>query len=481
MAVVPQLINIGSVANDGTGDRPRPMAIKYNNTVLALAAAINAGITGAAITSGRLVITKADGSSIDVGLVGGSGGTATVAGNTLVQLPALTAAASTLLAGSDTVGNLGGLTLSSLLAWVVSQAPDIAASPQVSAVLTGDLLPLIRNGSIVLVPATATMATAPSNGGSTTTPTVATTFGVTASPASVVVGSAVMFYITPGSGGWPNGEVVTPSVNGVSGTFDQATKTGVGTNTVTFVFTPSTAGTATLSASANGMNLSGSPAQVTVTAAATSQYAVLASAGGTQQYETANPIQGSASLKATSGVTASSTIVVAASPDAGSNGDASQGYANVGFYFRSADTNAFGGSGEFLTFGPSGRNFGMALTGKSIQGRYSSSVPASVNIRDGLKHWISVYLYANGNKMSWGMFVDGTLVAREDSVSAFNYWQNGNQPFTLIEGNLTPGDVIDSVTITNSGDASVVPSGEPTRGSATNVIWLFNLQSGIGS
>ena len=107
--------------------------------------------------------------------------------------------------------------------------------------------------------------TLPGGGGATAT---AYTTGLSSSSGSV--GSAVVMTFTPSEGGWPGGEVITPTVSGVAGTFAPATINASGSGAVTCAFTPSAAGTASLSSTAAPALTNATGAQsYTVSSAAT--------------------------------------------------------------------------------------------------------------------------------------------------------------------------------------------------------------------
>ena len=92
----------------------------------------------------------------------------------------------------------------------------------------------------------------------------ASRFSLACSASSGSPGAPVTLTVTPTSGPWPSGEVITPAVAGLSGSFDNASLVGSGTAPVVFTFAPSGSGTGTLSASAPGMTNSSGPQSYTV-------------------------------------------------------------------------------------------------------------------------------------------------------------------------------------------------------------------------
>lgn len=248
-----QLVNTGNTANDGTGDSPRSGALKINGNAATIQAFLNALGALAHLSPGTGLVVEQD-------------GTVTVDGLLVSQIATQTPLnGATRLVGADSADNLLNPTLTALQVWITSQATNLTTATAVSSSISGDQVLVVRNGAVVLLPTSALGSGTSSGGG--TTPSTAATFTVAASPSSVAVGQAINLTVTPGPGGWQSGEVVTPSAAGIAGSFDQATKTGSGTNAVVFVFTSSAPGSGTLSASAPNMTLSGAAAAITATAA----------------------------------------------------------------------------------------------------------------------------------------------------------------------------------------------------------------------
>lgn len=465
-----QLVNTGNTANDGTGDSPRSGALKINGNAATIQAFLNALGALAHLSPGT-------------GLVVEQNGTVTVDGLLVSQIATQTPLNGAMrLVGADSADNLLNPTLTALLVWITSQATNLTTATAVSSSISGDQVLVVRNGAVVLLPTSALGSGTSSGGG--TTPSTAATFTVAASPSSVAVGQAINLTVTPGPGGWQSGEVVTPSAAGIAGSFDQATKTGSGTNAVVFVFTPSAAGSGTLSASAPNMTLSGSTAAVTATAA---------SSGGTTNnsgrppmtlsgvlFETAAPLGGGTSLKGGAGV-GTATIALAAS-GAGSD----QSAATVYFRFQSKGGAAVAAGGPFLQLAPP--NSGApSMTFAFDSGNLVVTAGGGTKtfaLRDGAAHEVEMAWNSYNNTSYIDVFIDGAQVRVSDG--GYNYIAAGNAVLTYTGARLAAGDLIDDIEV-KSGDhtrngAPVTPRSLPVAPEAdTLALYQFESQSGTSS
>ena len=80
-------------------------------------------------------------------------------------------------------------------------------------------------------------------------PSAASSYTSNASSTGGNVGAPITLTFAPVGGSWPAGEVITPSVSGVTGTFSPATIAASGSGVATCTFTPAEPGTALLSSS----------------------------------------------------------------------------------------------------------------------------------------------------------------------------------------------------------------------------------------
>ncbi len=108
--------------------------------------------------------------------------------------------------------------------------------------------------------------------GSSTSTASATSFSVALSTAGGAPSAPVQILVTPSSGAWPSGEVITPSVTGLAGSFDNASLIGTGKASVVFNFTPVSApGTlGSFNVSATGMLNSSGAQSYAITAVSAS-------------------------------------------------------------------------------------------------------------------------------------------------------------------------------------------------------------------
>jgi hypothetical protein len=275
-------------------------ALQAETTTAAAVAALNAGaIGGLSISNGHLILTKLNGQTVDVGVLsgGGSAGIATssVAGLVKPGVGLTVQSDGTLAVDSVAPTSLTGNVLASDTLLVQRGSTVVAATPaQLFAPVVGTGL-TYTNGVLAVdsvtpaaassVPALSGLRVLLSDGtyltgaqlqtllgtttqGSTqtTAPTYASTFATTLSASSGTVGNPVTVTETPGTGGWPGGNV-TPSST-LAGTFSPTSAMTVAGSTavVTFAFTASAAGSGTITASAANIT-AGTPPTYTATAA----------------------------------------------------------------------------------------------------------------------------------------------------------------------------------------------------------------------
>ena len=111
--------------------------------------------------------------------------------------------------------------------------------------------------------------------GASTSAAAATSFTLALGAANGNAGASVQLIASPSGSAWPSGEVITPSVTGLAGLFDNASLTGAGTAPVTFNFTPVSGpgASGSFSATAPGMANSSGAQRYAVNAVATSALA----------------------------------------------------------------------------------------------------------------------------------------------------------------------------------------------------------------
>lgn len=100
----------------------------------------------------------------------------------------------------------------------------------------------------------------------------ARSFTVALNRASGSPGTAVVMTVSPVSGSWPNGQVVTPSTSGLTGSFDNSSLVAVGLVALVFTFTPTSSSgkSGKITALATGMINSSGDQSYSISTSATS-------------------------------------------------------------------------------------------------------------------------------------------------------------------------------------------------------------------
>lgn len=352
---------------------------------------------------------------------------------------------------------------------LASVGVDVASLPQVSSLKAGDLVALVSGGVLKLIPATA-FAGGASGGGTA----YATSFTVAAA-ASMTVGTASPATVTPGAGGW-NGQTVTPSVTGISGTFTPVSAVGSGTAALTFQFTASAAGSGTLNAAASGMTSGGA---VDVTVAAAGLYPNLALAG-------AGFAAGKFGQALTTG-SGTATIAVPVKADT-SGGPADQATYHISFWFKSGTTTLLNPqpSSPFISMIPTdgtSQSLGLYMHDGTIWvGSATGLIGACsiANLRDDAEHYVDMRMDS-----SFGVLY-GDVAVDTNSKRLFGgnppYCKAGNYMFKLDMAQLgNVGDTIDDlrITINDSENPATIPTSAASRGTNTLAIWPLD-GSGTG-
>jgi hypothetical protein len=195
-------------------------------------------------------------------------------------------------------------------------------------------------------------------------------------------------------------------------------------------------------------------------------------------FETANPIDGAASLKGGVGR-------VTFTLPANANGNNLTSF-RWGYKIRAASGGSYNSNGQFMTLTMANGNFyayGFQGGQDAVVVHNSGNSVQTNTAHDGTAHYLELSIVGNYGQYAYGDFrFDGNLTSAGNVANGSSETPLAGTAYLDIDTTkLASGDVLDSIWISTDTSTHPVPTGTPTRDANTVMLLTFDDQTGNGS